>query len=396
MTSMEIAQSLFVSVLAFVAVLSVVIFVHELGHYQVARFFKVKVDSFSLGMGKEVLGWTSKKTGVRWKLSMLPIGGYVMFTGDADESSRPDPNRVKGDPSTGLLHDQSVGVRAAVAAAGPAYNFVFAIAVFAVFLFSFGESYFKPVVGTVMQGSPAEQAGLEVGDEFVRFDGVHILSEQDVRRLVMTSANLTVPVEVRRDGQLLELTPTPGYVQRETEFGDKEWQGQLGFTFNGEIGRIEHNPLSAIGRGAERTWQIIDMQVRFIGALVRGAMSPGHLSGPVGIGQISGKVAENGAASAGDNANLAQRAWGVMLALVELTAVLSIAIGFMNLLPLPVLDGGRLVFCGLEAIMRRPVPDVIQAWAMRGSIVLLLGLFAFVTLQDIDRTGLFRMLSGGG
>jgi regulator of sigma E protease len=138
------------------------------------------------------------------------------------------------------------------------------------------------------------------------------------------------------------------------------------------------------------------MQVRFIGALVRGAMSPGHLSGPVGIGQISGKVAENGAASAGDNANLAQRAWGVMLALVELTAVLSIAIGFMNLLPLPVLDGGRLVFCGLEAIMRRPVPDVIQAWAMRGSIVLLLGLFAFVTLQDIDRTGLFRMLSGGG
>jgi regulator of sigma E protease len=396
---METVQSFLIAVVSFLAVLSVVVIVHELGHYKVARWFKVKVNSFSLGMGPEIAGFTRRKTGVRWRIGAFPVGGYVMFEGDADEASTPDPSKATGNRASGLIQDQPVHVRAAVSAAGPFANFLFAIVVFAGLFLVFDEAYVRPLVDQVTPGGAAERAGIRPGDEIWSLDGIRTRGQNDVRRIALTSGGQTIDVVVVRNGQKIELEATPDVVSRETPFGDSEKQGALNIVLGGDprtdVVRVEYNPLTALARGAEKSWEIIDTQLRFIGALVRGGMSAGHLSGPLGIGQTAGYVAESSAESAGPRASAADTAVSVAYGLIQLAAVLSIAIGFINLMPVPLLDGGHLVMQAIEAVRGRPLPLALQAMAARVGLFAIGGLFLFVTFQDIDRLGLHRLLPGG-
>jgi regulator of sigma E protease len=218
-----------------------------------------------------------------------------------------------------------------------------------------------------------------------------------VQRIIVTAGGQELVVGVKRNGEDLVLRPTPKIVERETPFGDKETQGLLGIEAMWSRDTVEHvtyNPLTATARAATQTWSILETQVDFVSALVRGAMSPGHLSGPLGIGQISGKVAQNSLDSVEPDASGLAKARAVALGLVELAAVLSIAVGFMNLLPVPMLDGGHLVFYAAEAVRGRPVPERIQAASYKVGLAAVLMLFVFATVQDLDRLGAFRLLSG--
>ena len=390
--------SLLVSVASFVTVLSVVVFVHEFGHFQVARWFKVKVDSFSIGFGPEIFARTSK-AGIRWKLSVLPLGGYVKFTGDKDEASTPDFTLPPAEKSSGLLHAQPVGVRAAVVAAGPAANFIFSILIFALFYGFLGETVQRPIISGVLPDGAAAAAGMKAGDEVVQINGAKVDDFKDLQTAVMVSGGQVMQIVVKRGSETIPLTATPKIVERETPFGDMETQGLLGIETRFTEKSIEHrtyNPITAVGRACEQTWSVVKTQVNFVTALVRGGMSAGHLSGPLGIGQIAGKVTQNGIDGAGPDASAVKIAESVATALVQLMAVLSISIGFMNLLPLPVLDGGHLVFYAAEALRGKPVPEKVQAVSFRIGLACILSLFVFATFQDLDRAGLFNLLKGVG
>ncbi len=390
--------SFLVGLASFVAVLSIVVFVHEFGHFQVARWFKVKVDSFSIGFGPELFARTSK-AGIRWRISALPLGGYVKFTGDKDEASTPDFSLPPADKSSGLLHAQPVGVRAAVVAAGPAANFIFSIMIFALLYGFLGETVQRPVISGVQAGGAAAAAGMKPGDEVIQINGAKVDDFKDLQTAIMVSGGQSIEILVKRGDQTVRLNATPQIVERPTPFGDMETQGLLGIETRYTDKTIEHrtyNPISAIGRACGQTWNIVQTQINFVTALVRGGMSAGHLSGPLGIGQIAGKVTQNGIDGAGPDASAVQVAESVAKGLVQLIAVLSISIGFINLLPLPVLDGGHLVFYAAEALRGKPVPEKIQAVSYRIGFACILSLFAFATFQDLDRAGLFNMLKGIG
>jgi regulator of sigma E protease len=395
---LEQVGSLLISIASFVTVLSVVVFVHEYGHFQVARWFKVKVDSFSIGFGPEIFARTSK-AGIRWRLSALPLGGYVKFTGDKDEASTPDFSAPPADKSSGLLHAQPVGVRAAVVAAGPAANFIFSILIFALFYGFLGETVQRPVISGVQAEGAAAAAGMKAGDEVIQINGAKIDDFKDLQTAVMVSGGKVMQILVKRGSETIPLTATPKIVERETPFGDMETQGLLGIETRYTEKTVEfrsYNPIEAVGRACEQTWGVVQTQVNFVSALVRGGMSPGHLSGPLGIGQIAGKVAQNGIDGAGEDATPIKIAESVAFALVQLMAVLSISIGFINLMPLPVLDGGHLVFYAAEALSGKPVPEKIQAVSFRIGLACILSLFVFATFQDLERAGLFNMLKGIG
>jgi regulator of sigma E protease len=385
---------LLLGITSFVIVLSIVVFVHEFGHFQVARWLGVKIDAFSIGFGKELLAWNDKQ-GVRWRIGMLPLGGYVKFTGDKDASSFPDD--IHDDISSeGNFHKMPVWVRAMVAAAGPIFNFVFSIAVFAIFFTSLGEMVQKPVVGQVLPNGAAYQAGLQAGDEFVYLENAPVDNVRDIQRVILTSGGKEINFKVKRNNETIDLKITPKIAARETPFGDKETQGFIGVYFStnpNDITTIKYNLIGGVVRGYEKFTEIISMQVRFIGALLRGAMSAGHLSGPLGIGQSAEMVAKSSIESAGLNASFVEKVGALSLGLIELASVLSIAIGFMNLLPLPILDGGHLVFYAIEAVRGKPVPQNIQAASYKVGFACLMLLFVFATIQDLDRVGLFKVFS---
>jgi regulator of sigma E protease len=390
--------SILIGVASFVTVLSVVVFVHELGHFQVARWFKIKVDSFSIGFGPEIFARTSK-AGIRWRLSALPLGGYVKFTGDKDVASQPDFDQPPADRSSGLLHAQPVGIRAAVVAAGPAANFVFAILVFALLYGFVGETVQRPVLSAVMPDGAAAAAGLKAGDEVIEINGSKVDDFKELQTAVAVSGGKVMKIVVKRGAETLPFTATPKVVARETPFGDMETQGLLGIETQYTEKTVEHrsyNPVTAVGRACKQTWLVVTTQVDFVTALFRGGMSPGHLSGPLGIGQIAGKVTQSGIDGAGPDASAIKVAESVAFALFQLMAVLSISIGFMNLLPLPVLDGGHLVFYAAEALRGKPVPEKVQAVSFRIGLACILSLFVFATFQDLERAGLFNMLKGIG
>jgi regulator of sigma E protease len=390
--------SIAIGVASFVAVLSIVVFVHEFGHFQVARWFKVKVDSFSIGFGPEILARTSK-AGIRWRLSALPLGGYVKFTGDKDEASTPDFQAAPADASSGLLHAQPVGVRAAVVAAGPMANFIFALLVYWIMFGTVGETIQRPILSMVQPGGAAAEAGMKVGDEIIEIDGDKINSFAQIQSKVVVSGNQAMTIVVKRGTEAVRMVATPKVVQRETPFGDIESQGALGIGATGSAETIKHiqfTPADAAQRSVQQTWSVVSTQINFIKALFRGGMSPGHLSGPLGIGQVAGKVTQNSIDGAGPNASAGKVAESVFLGLVQLMAVLSISIGFMNLLPLPVLDGGHLVFYAAEALRGKPVPEKVQAISFRVGLACILSLFVFATFQDLDRVGLFHLLKGVG
>jgi regulator of sigma E protease len=356
------------NVLPALIVLTVVVFVHEMGHFLVARWCGIRVAAFSIGFGRELTGFTDRR-GTRWKLSAIPLGGYVRFEGDDNAASIPDPQtlaRVPPSERHGLFHFAPLWQRFAVVAAGPLTNFLLAILIFAAVFALVGRQHVLPVVGSVEAGSPAEQAGFQAEDQVLSVDGEDIDSFSDLQDIVMLSAEQPLEIVVDRQGELVILTATPERREISDIAGRTHRIAVLGIK-SGAVDFRTDDPLTALSGGVSETVRIIERTLAYLGELVTGRESAEQLSGLIGIGQVSGAVASSGG----------------IPGLVYLTAVLSVSIGLFNLFPVPMLDGGHLVFYLLEALRGRPLSPRLQDLGFRIGFALVIFLFIFVTFNDI-------------
>jgi regulator of sigma E protease len=356
---------------AFLFVITVVVFFHELGHFVVARLCGVKVDVFSIGFGREIVGFYDRK-GTRWKFSWLPMGGYVKFAGDADPSSRSDPEALsKMDPAerAGSLHFKPLHQRALVAAAGPLANFLLAIVIFTVaFMISPQQPVEPPVIAEITAGSAAEQAGVQLGDIIQSVDGTPVVQFPELQRIVSESSGRQLRLGIVRNGETIEILAAP----RATQFTDAAGNPNTAFRL-GIVPRYEPLPFpQAFVRAVVQTWSIIQRTMGYLGDLVIGRASTNELSGPLGIAKAAGDWAAAG-----------------FIALLNLTAFISVAIGFANLLPIPVLDGGHLLYYAFEAVLGRPLGERAQEVGFRLGLALVLCLMLLATFNDLVRFNLF-------
>jgi regulator of sigma E protease len=357
----------------FLFILTVVVFVHEYGHYKVGRWCGVDITTFSIGFGRELLGWTDKH-GTRWRLAAIPLGGYVKFAGDSNAASLPDGEamaQMTEAERRRTLPGASVGRRAAIVAAGPAANFIFSILVFAAIVMAFGKATIAPRVDKVNAGSAAEQAGLASGDLILEIEGRAMANFDDVRRIVSINAESRLRFLVRRNGEAVSVDVTPTLVERRNPLG-VERLGVIGVTAANrpeDVKLVSYGPIEALGHGARESWFIITRTFDYLGKLISGREKADQLSGVIHIAEVSGHVASTGG----------------FMSLVTLAAVLSVSIGLMNLFPIPMLDGGHLVFYAYEALRGRPASERIQEYAFRAGIAFVLMLTVFVTWNDIAR-----------
>lgn len=390
---MNVLQDMLIYAGSFVLVLSVVVFVHEFGHFQVARWRGVAIDTFSIGFGKTLLGWHDK-SGVQWKVGALPLGGYVKFADDADAMSTGPREKIQ-DPAVleearrkGLFHAQSLLTRSLVVAAGPFTNFIFAIIAFAFAAFVAGHdvtdlSRIPARLATVSESSPAAAAGLQPRDVIRTANGEAIASFTDLQRVIAAAPQQAVTMQVERGGEMLTLTATPGSArQGGVETGVLGVSGPLILREEQQIER--YGALEALRLGAVSTWMIVAQTGEYIGAIFAGRESGDQIAGPLGILNFTGQVATG--ALAVPETTLSERLTMLALSLLRLAAVLSVAVGIVNLLPIPILDGGHLLFYAIEAVRGgKPLPPAAQEWAYRAGFAVMASLFLFATWNDITR-----------
>lgn len=390
-------------ILPFLFVLTLIVTVHEFGHFLAARACGVAVDQFSIGFGRALVRWRDR-SGVEWRIGWAPLGGYVRYAGDDNAASVPDTDDLdelrrqilsrEGPGALGRYYQfKPVWQRAIIAAAGPAANFILSIALFSALLGVLGEPVLPARAVEVLPGSPAQAAGFKPGDMIIKAAGRTIHSFGEVRQVVIMRAGVPVHFIVERQGALVELTATPLATPMDDGFGGKMAIGQIGLKpppFS-ELTIRRFDLFGAVGAGAEQTWDVLDSNLYYIGRMLRGQVSADQLGGPLGIMQISHSAAKSGAEGAH---NLAQQLAGSVISLVSLVAALSVMIGFANLLPVPILDGGHLLFYAYEAVARRPVAAAVQAVGLRVGLALMLGLLLFTTANDLNRSGLFHFLGG--
>ncbi len=363
--------------LPFVIVLSILVFVHEFGHFWVARRCGVKIEAFSIGFGGELFGWTDR-LGTRWRIGWLPIGGFVKMFGDADASSRPDSEAASKMDATerlGSFMHKSLGQKAAVVAAGPLANFLFAILVTAALFATVGQPFTPPIIGRVMPDSAAEKAGLQAGDVVDSVDGVTVRRFEELRQMILLDTGDPLTLTVTRNGQTLTLTATPKIVEETDLLGNKEKVGQLGMMQSSELVMRHEDPFTALWQATRETWSITASSLETVGQMIVGRRSANDLSGPIGIGQLSGEVWKEG-----------------FIPLVRFMALLSINLGLINLFPIPVLDGGHLLFYAIEAVRRQPVSERALAVGFRVGFALIVSFFVFVMWHDLAR--LMHVASG--
>lgn len=376
------AQTLLITLASFVVVLSVVVFVHEFGHFQVARWRRVAIDTFSIGFGKTLVGWRDK-SGVQWKVGALPLGGYVKFADDADAmSSGPrerfdDPTAMAEARAKGLFHAQSLLTRSLVVAAGPITNFIFAIFAFALLAFIVGRDVAR--IDSVVANGAAAQAGLQQGDVIVGVDGDIIRDFPELQGKLVGALGRTLTLDVRRGDRVFSVAVTPGPHPQNPNVG------AIGVSHTSSFESRERiAPMAAIAEGAGNTWSIVAQTGAYIGGVFTGRESGNQIAGPLGIINISGQVANN--ALDAPNASLAEKLQFLALSLLNLAAILSVAVGIVNLLPIPILDGGHLLFYGIEAARGgKPLPPSAQEWAYRAGFAVMASLFLFATWNDITR-----------
>ncbi|HEY3790844.1 MAG TPA: RIP metalloprotease RseP [Bradyrhizobium sp.] len=358
-------------IVPFLFVLTIVVFFHELGHFLVARWAGVKVLTFSLGFGPELAGFNDRH-GTRWKISAVPLGGYVKFFGDESEASTPSAEALANmteEERAGSFHHKKVGPRAAIVAAGPIANFILAIVIFAAMALYYGKPNSIPRVDALTPDSAAVAAGFKVGDVVVSIDGESIESFADMQRLVSTSAGSALKFRVKREGGIVDLTATPALKEVKDLFGNTHRIGQLGIQYNARPEDRKTTPVGyfeAVKIGAEQAWFIVAGTFKFIGSLFAGAGSAGDVGGPLRIAQMSGQAASLG-----------------FQFVLQLCAALSVSIGLLNLFPVPLLDGGHLLFYGVEAVRGRPLSDRAQEMGFRIGLGLVLMLMVFATYNDI-------------
>ncbi|MCA0318963.1 MAG: RIP metalloprotease RseP [Proteobacteria bacterium] len=423
------------TIIPFLFVLTIVVFFHELGHFWVARRNGVRVEMFSIGFGRELIGFNDRH-GTRWKLCAIPLGGYVKFFGDADAASTPDfetaASMSAAERSESFFH-KTLGQRAAIVAAGPIANFILAIVIFAGIFMLSGKMILQPRVSNLVvsaqvdeggfrrndvilsvdgqpmtslddvrraieaksgqplefalargmqqvkvqsaansawfRSSVAEQAGFRPGDLVLSIDGRAIESFSDMQRIVGASAGQALAIKVERDGRQVDLTVTPAIFEFKDRFGGTHRIGRIGISKSNEPGDTQfrrYDPLTATWMGVKETWFVIDRTFAYLGGVIMGTQSADQLGGPIRIAQVSGEAAQIG-----------------FVALLSLAALISVSIGLLNLFPIPMLDGGHLVFYAIEAIRGRPMSEQAQEVAFRFGLALVLMLMIFATWNDI-------------
>ena len=359
------------TIVPFLFVLMVVIFVHEMGHYLVGRWCGIGVKAFSIGFGPELFGFVDRR-GTRWKLSAIPLGGYVKFVGDMNDTSTPDPADLASLTEAerrSAFHTQPIWKRAATVFAGPAFNFLLAIAVFAVMFASYGRYVAEPMVAEVRPDSPAAAAGVLPGDRFVSVDGQRVHTFADVQRLVSGRSGDPITFVLLRDGEEVTVTATPAVFEQTDALGNKVKIGAIGVVNNDTYGQprlVEYGPGEAVVEAVRETGHIIARTGQFLQRFAVGREDRCQLGGPVRIADMAGRAARLGFE------------W-----LVQLTAMLSVGIGILNLLPIPPLDGGHLAFYGIEAVIRRPVSERTMDVFYRAGFFVVLIFMGFVFWNDL-------------
>jgi regulator of sigma E protease len=355
------------SVLPFLFVLTAVVFFHELGHFWVARRCGVKIDAFSIGFGPELFGFYDRHN-TRWRVAAIPLGGYVRFHGDDSAASTPDHaalDRMNATERKVSFFHKSVAQRAAIVAAGPIANFLLAIAIFAGIFAAYGKPASPARVHSVAAASAAAGAGFKEGDLVLSIDGRKIETFSDMQRVVTASPGQTLAFVVERDGAQVALNAVPALEEHKDRFGNVYRIGRLGITGVPDAPKPV-NILQAIGLGASETWFVVDRTLSYIGGVIIGRESADQLGGPLRIAQISGQVASIGFPE-----------------LLNLTAVLSVSIGLINLFPIPLLDGGHLLFYGIEGIRGRPLSEKAQELGFRIGLAIVVMLMIVATWNDI-------------
>ncbi len=367
-------------IVGFLLVLGPLVTVHELGHYLVGRWFGVKADAFSIGFGKEMFGWTDKR-GTRWKVSNLPLGGYVQFAGDMNPASQPSEEWLKLPPEerNKTFQSKPLWQRALIVAAGPVTNFLVAIAIFAAFFMVLGKvADTEPgalQVSEFTEDSAGAKAGMKVGDKLLSIDGEPVTGFQDVLSRLVLYPGETVQIELEREGQELTLPVTIAPVVETDQFGNESRIGRIGVMFAldpAALKRESVGPVEAVSLAVEQTGTIVKTMVVGLKQIILGDRSVKELGGPIKIAKFSGEQLSLG--------------WESYVAFV---AMISINLAFINLLPIPALDGGHLAFYAAEAVRRKPVSPRSQEWAFRSGMALVLALMLFVTINDIASLPIF-------
>jgi regulator of sigma E protease len=365
------------TIVAFLGVIGPLVFIHELGHYLAARRFGVKAEVFSIGFGREVAGWTDRR-GTRWKVGWLPLGGYVRFAGDMGAASQPSAEwlALPAEERNRTFQAKPVWQRAIIVAAGPLINFAAAVLILAGFALAYGESRTPPIADTVVVGSAAARAGLRPGDRVVALNGRAVDTFDDIARYVAIRPRERVVIDAERAGSPVRLQAVIGADMLEDRFGNRMERGLLGMAGGRPV--VEPVlPLRAIPVAIRQTGEIVRMTVETLGQVITGRRSVKDMRGPVGMAKAAGEQATLG--------------WAAFIFLV---ALVSINLGFINLLPIPMLDGGHLLFYAIEAVRRRPVGPEVQEWAYRGGLAALAALMLLVTFNDLGAVGLWRGIVG--
>lgn len=362
-------------VLSFAAVISIIVFVHEFGHFWVARLCGVKVEVFSIGFGRELLGRTDRH-GTRWKLALWPLGGYVKMYGDANAASTADSaglSAMTEEQKRQSFHHKPLWAKALVVAAGPVANFLLAIAVFTYFIFTVGIASTKPIIGGIIEDSPAAAAGLQVNDRIISVDGKRVHTFNDISSRIATNLGTPVKLDVKRKGEVFTLTLTPKAIEEADMLGNPIKRPLIGLRSQ-QITYENVGLLKAISTATQKTYDMCATSLKLLGQMLSGDRSADELKGPLGIAKMSGEVTSQGETT---GETLRIFLWFV--------ALLSVNLGMVNLFPIPMLDGGHLLFYSIEALQGRPLAERIQEYSFRFGFVLIAGLMALTLFNDMKQ-----------
>lgn len=364
--SVGILSGFWYYIVVFLIVLTVVVFIHELGHFLVARWAGVRVDVFSIGFGKEIFGWTAR-SGTRWRISMLPLGGYVKMFGEPGVDDDPAAQPLSPEERAVSFSHKSVGRRAAIVAAGPAANFIFGIALLAGMFQIHGQPTTPPVVGEVQAESAAAAAGFRTGDRIVSIGDDRIVSFQDVQQIVRLRIGEALTMVIRRGDQELTLVAHPRVIERKDIFGNDIRMPVLGIGApEGSTEIRRHNPFTALGAAVRETGEMVSVTFTALGQMISGTRESSELGGPLRIAKGAGQAAQLGFGS-----------------VVFFVILLSINLGLINLFPVPMLDGGHLAYYLVEAVRGRPLGVRAQEYGLRIGLFLVFALMLFATRNDL-------------
>jgi regulator of sigma E protease len=379
---------LFLACLIFM--MGIVVIVHEFGHYLAGRAFGAAVESFSVGFGSPLYERKDKR-GTRWRINWIPLGGFVKFAGEAQTAG--DIGKLEGGLVGRPYPELGVGQRSIVSLAGPFANFVLASLIFALMLGTFGRPNIEVGIDSVSEGGAASIGGLEAGDIVVSANGKAVTSPRDVQLVAILNPNTPVDFVIRRGDTEQSVIVTPKEVVRENEIGQTVPKGTIGVQLSNVSVKepTRYNPVEALGQGVLQTGKTLEQTVTMLNRIITGRMSIHTMSGPVGIGDVSRRIVNQ--VWAQEDVSVATRVSELFWMLLGMCASISVGIGFFNLLPLPVLDGGHLVFNAYEAITGRHLPEKVQEVSLTFGLILLLGMVVVITWGDVIETGLF---GGGG